>query len=122
MADMLMAPGLDAADSYEAMMKFAFLKYQEKCRLLEAAQREIETLRADLRRLQSGADIFIEIEGRRFVLSLAGASLIDPSVRDEVSQKLAAVHPGDGWLNSTPKPHVTEALAGLDVFSKDDEH
>ncbi len=44
-------------------------EHEETKRLLAKAQQEIEALRADLHRYQSGRAVVVEIEGRRFTLT-----------------------------------------------------
>jgi hypothetical protein len=117
-------PGLDLADPDEHMVHNFFLRLRQLTRMVKerddiiARQREeLAEARRELRHLRRGEGVQVVIEGRSFPLiestdsGMVVSSLIADDVRNELSQKLAAVHPdNDDWLNSAQRRPDTERI------------
>ncbi len=102
-----------------------YKQHKDLERRYAAALHEIETLRADVQRLQRGEGIVIEIDGKKFTLS-SGISKVDVTEMVTVSDAWlnGAMQP-DGtlhkqsWMNDQPRQHDTQRLDDSYLLSRD---
>lgn len=143
MTDLAERPGVDLADADERLAHDVFLRLGTYKRRLAEAERmiverddviarqreEMAEIRRELRQLRRGEAIQVVIEGRTFPLietpdgTMVVSTLIADDVRQELSQKLAAVRPNGihsaDWLNSAQRrPNTDEMTDSLVSFKE----
>lgn len=92
----------------------AYERYKDLERRYQAALAEIETLRADLQRLQRGEGIVVEIDGKKFTLN-SGKADVSGMVTMTDTWVNSALQPNgalssQNWMNDQPQKHDTQRL------------